>query len=1146
MGELDAPLGVHERPRIFREARARQHDVDVPRCFREEQVLHRHEFDVLKPLLGVRDVRIGNNGILAHDVHAAHAALGLDDFREHEAALQRHRFRRHAPRRCEPRARACVRHGGIVDIREGDGPHVGGSLYVVMPAYGQHGGTPTSDHAAAEHQIEERRHDVGAVGMLRQAHRPQRAGVRPPRVRLRGALDLLGGHARDLGRLLRRVRLDGLTHAVEVARPLRDERLVFEALGQDVIQHRRIEGDVGAGLHLQVHVRAGRELGAARIGDDQLRALFVRALQRRAEHGVRLGRVRAGDEDDVAGLFDFPHRSGRGRGVDRALHGGDGRGVAEPGAVVDVVGAEGAAVHPHEHVVLFVGALGGREAGERVRPALGFDAQQLLRRQLHCLFPGGFAERRVPVGRRRDAVADVQVEPLEQRQLADFLSGRARRGAGLGSLALPLNRPPRTAASLSSGAALPDPATSLLGPAFSDQRLGEPIAMLREVVAEPAFHAGRALVRRVQLDVGRGDAQDFVVSDVQVDLHVADNKVLRVTSPDIELNTPNQGSTCVKGRFGYDFPQHRDRLTKPLIRKGWTKEAGRWVWKGGTGAERRGGPWRTIQGEGQRSKPGTPPRATGKKVRELPLLERLDQDIRDRVATPAEWYTPFREATWEEAMELTAQELLRIKAERGPNALACFSSAKCSNEENYLLMRMYRGALGTNNVDHCTRLCHSTSVAAMQRAINNAAASGSMREIEEACDVIFIAGANTTESHPVFGAALKRAHEKRAKLIVADPRRTELAARADVHLQMQPGTDVALYSAMLNHILAQGLEDKTFIAQRTRDFDRVHEAVKPYTPEKAAKITGVPAEKIKRAAETYARGPNTSTLWAMGLTQHANGTDIVTSLLNLMFGCGMIGRWGAAMLPVRGQNNVQGASDMGAVPFAYTDYAPVTDARARARFATTWGVPAESMSLEGGLMLTEIVKPESGVRGMYIMGENPIISDPDIAHAEQWFQNVEFMAVQDLFLTETARYADVVLPGSSFAEKTGTFVNTERRIQLSHQAVDSPGQARGDLDILIELSNRVGLPTTFKNAEDVMREIARVAPSWAGVTYERLEGAGLQYPVPTLESPGTAFLFDRSFPTDDGLVHFVAVAYTDPVELPDEQFPFVMNTGRQL
>ncbi|HLZ45899.1 MAG TPA: formate dehydrogenase subunit alpha [Gemmatimonadales bacterium] len=632
----------------------------------------------------------------------------------------------------------------------------------------------------------------------------------------------------------------------------------------------------------------------------------------------------------------------------------------------------------------------------------------------------------------------------------------------------------------------------------------------------------------------------------QVDLHVAENKVVRVTSPDIELNTPNQGSTCVKGRFGYDFPQHRDRLTRPLIRKGWQKRGDRWVWTGTTGAERRGGPWRTIEAEGGRSKPGTPPRATGKRVRELPLLERLDMDIRDRVATPSDWYAPFREATWEEALELTAQELLRIKSSGGPDALACFSSAKCSNEENYLMMRLFRGAIGTNNVDHCTRLCHSTSVAAMQRAINTAAASGSMREIEQACDVIFIAGANTTESHPVFGAALKRAHEKRATLIVADPRRTELAGRADIHLQMQPGTDVALYSAMVNHILAQGLESKGFIATRTHGFDQVRAAVQPYTPERASKITGIAAEKIRAAAETYAKGPNTSTLWAMGLTQHANGTDIVTSLLNLMFACGMIGRWGAAMLPVRGQNNVQGASDVGAIPFAYTDYQPVGDQKVRARFARTWGVLVESLSLKSGLMVTEVVKPESGVRGMYIMGENPILSDPDIAHAERWFRQLEFLAVQDLFLTETARYADVVLPGASFAEKTGTFVNTERRIQLSHKAVDSPGDARGDLEILLDLTNRLGLPTTFRSAEDVMREIARVTPSWAGVTYERLEGAGLQYPVPAADHPGTSFLFDKAFPTEDGKARFVPVEYTNPVELPDDDYPFVMNTGRQL
>jgi formate dehydrogenase major subunit len=631
----------------------------------------------------------------------------------------------------------------------------------------------------------------------------------------------------------------------------------------------------------------------------------------------------------------------------------------------------------------------------------------------------------------------------------------------------------------------------------------------------------------------------------QVDLHVTDGTVSRVTSPAIELDTPNAGSTCVKGRFGYDFPQHRDRLTRPLMRRGWERQDGRWVWRAAAGA-RRAGPWDTIAQEGARSKPGTPPRATGKSVRELPLLERLDADLRDRVATPPEWLEPFREASWDEALSLVSQELSRIKAARGGAALACFSSAKCSNEENYLLMRLFRGALGTNNVDHCTRLCHSTSVAAMQRAINTAAASGSMRELEEACDVMFIAGANTTESHPVFGAAIKRAHAAGAALIVADPRRTELAARADIHLQMQPGTDVALFNAMLHHILAQGLENRPFIAGRTRDFEAVRESVQPYDPDRAATITGVPAHRIRTAAERYARGPNTSTLWAMGLTQHANGTDLVTALLNLMFACGMIGRWGAAMLPIRGQNNVQGASDVGAIPFAYTDYQPVTDLAARARFAATWGVPATALSAASGLMVTEVVKPESGVRGMYIMGENPIISDPDVAHAEAWFQELEFLAVQDLFLTETARYADVVLPGASFAEKTGTFVNTERRIQLSHRAVDPPGDARGDLEILIELSRRLGLATPFASAADVMREIALVTPSWSGVTYARLEGAGLQYPVPTGDHPGTAFLFDDAFPTADGRARFVPVAYAPPVELPDADFPFVMNTGRQL
>jgi predicted molibdopterin-dependent oxidoreductase YjgC len=435
----------------------------------------------------------------------------------------------------------------------------------------------------------------------------------------------------------------------------------------------------------------------------------------------------------------------------------------------------------------------------------------------------------------------------------------------------------------------------------------------------------------------------------------------------------------------------------------------------------------------------------------------------------------------------------------------------------------------------------------MQRAMNTSAASGSMREIEHETDVIFLLGANTTESHPVFGAALKRAVKRGAKLIVCDPRRIELAARAHIHLQPLPGTDVALMNAMLNHILALGLEDGEFIAQRTHDFETVRAAVAPYTPDRAETITGVSADLIRRAAEMYARGPRSSTLWAMGLTQHSTGTDIVTSLLNLILATGSIGRWGAAMIPIRGQNNVQGASDVGAIPMVYTDYQTVTDPAIRHMFAETWGVPDERIPLTPGLKVTQIAKEGSPVRGMFIMGENPIISDPDVSHAEAWFRDLEFLAVQDLFLTETARYADVVLPGASFAEKDGTYVNTERRIQLAKKAVEPPGDARGDLDIIIDLSNRIGLRTPFRNAADVMDEIARVTPSWRGVTHARLDGGpGLQYPVLDSEHPGTAYLFDKAFPTADGKASFHAVEFLPPAELPDDEYPFMLNTGRQM
>jgi formate dehydrogenase major subunit len=635
----------------------------------------------------------------------------------------------------------------------------------------------------------------------------------------------------------------------------------------------------------------------------------------------------------------------------------------------------------------------------------------------------------------------------------------------------------------------------------------------------------------------------------QVDLHVHGNDVVRVTSPWIEEETPNQGSLCVKGRFGTDFVLHRDRLTAPLIRRGWRRAAdGTWSFDPSRdGAERfprRGGPWESIRGEGNsvKQRPRTNP------LRKHHAPESPLGDPRDRVATPAEWYAPFREATWDEALELTAQQLRRVRDAHGPDALATFQSAKCSNEENYVLQKLFRAGIGTNNVDHCTRLCHSSSVSAMQRALSTSAASGSMREVEHESDVIFVLGANTTESHPVFGAAIKRAVKRGATLIVADPRRIELAARAHIHLQMVPGTDVALLNAMLHHVLELGLEDQAFIAARTHGFDAVREAVRPYTPEAAEAITGVSAALIRRAAELYARGPRSSTLWAMGLTQHHTGTDIVTSLLNLMLCCGMIGAWGKAMIPIRGQNNVQGASDMGAVPFAYTDYQRVDDPAVRAAYAGAWGVDAERLSLTVGRKVTQIVGAASPVRAMYIMGENPIISDPDVSHAEEWFRDLEFLAVHDIFLTETARYADVVLPGAAFAEKTGTFANTERRVQLFEKAIDPPGQARDDLDILLDLSRRLDVPTPYTDSASVQDEIARVTPTLRGVSHARLREhrGGLQYPVPDANHPGTAFLFDDRFPTPDGRATLVPVEYLPAAELPDDEYPFFLNTGRQM
>ena len=517
------------------------------------------------------------------------------------------------------------------------------------------------------------------------------------------------------------------------------------------------------------------------------------------------------------------------------------------------------------------------------------------------------------------------------------------------------------------------------------------------------------------------------------------------------------------------------------------------------------------------------------------------------MATPAGWYSAFREATWEEALSLAAQEILRIRDQHGPRALGALSSAKCSNEDNYAFMRMVRGAFRTNSVDHCTRLCHSTSVSAMNRALNTAAASGSMREIEEATDVIFIAGANTTESHPVFGALIKRAVARGAKLIVADVRRVELAELADIHLQMLPGTDVALFNTMLHHIIDAGLTDPTFIAQRTREFEKVAAAVRPYTLQMGEKITGIPRETYPPGGGDVCPGP--PHLHALGHGPHparhryrhrGKSAQSASGLRNdREVGCPDDADSGTEQRPGRQRRGAHPVC-LYRLPAGFPACQP---GGVRARRGEC---PRKSLSLEDGMMVTEMTRDDSPIRGLYIMGENPVISDPNIAHAEEWVRGLEFLAVQDLFLTETARWADVVLPGSSFAEKTGTYVNTERRIQLAQAALEPPGEARRDLDILIDLSNRLGLRTTWSGPEAVMEEIASVTPSWRGVTYEGLKGSGLQYPVLTRESKGTAFLFADAFPTGDGKGIFVPVEYVAPEELPDDEYPFIMNTGRQM
>ncbi|HNX29958.1 MAG TPA: formate dehydrogenase subunit alpha, partial [Syntrophomonadaceae bacterium] len=523
----------------------------------------------------------------------------------------------------------------------------------------------------------------------------------------------------------------------------------------------------------------------------------------------------------------------------------------------------------------------------------------------------------------------------------------------------------------------------------------------------------------------------------------------------------------------------------------------------------------------------------------------------DFIHSPERLTTPLirengelRPASWEEALDLAASKLKAIKEKEGSDALAVFSSARVTNEENYLAQKFARAVLGTNNVDHCARLCHASSVAGIGAAFGSGAMTNSIADFTGDSKCVFVIGSNTTENHPVIGYKIKKnVREKGARLIVADPRRIDLAEMADIHMQFRPGTDVALLNGMMNVILTEGLADQDFIAKRTENFEALKQVLEKYTAEYVETITWVPAEDIRKAARIYAQSGASAICYSMGITQHSTGTDNVKSCCNLAMLTGNLGRPGTGVNALRGQNNVQGACDMGALPVTYPAYQAVTNPDVRAKFEKAWGVP---LSPNNGLTVTQTIPAalEGRIKGLFVLGENPMVSDPDISHVEEAMENLECLIVQDIFLTQTAQKADIVLPGFSFAEKNGTFTSTERRVQHIRHAVSGPGQAMDDWKIICELANRMGYPMNYNSAEDIFAEMSTLTPSYGGMNYERLQGLGLHWPCPTTEHPGTPILHTEKFTRGLGLFH--AVEFIEPVELPDADYPFILSTGRSL
>ena len=577
----------------------------------------------------------------------------------------------------------------------------------------------------------------------------------------------------------------------------------------------------------------------------------------------------------------------------------------------------------------------------------------------------------------------------------------------------------------------------------------------------------------------------------QLTYNIKDNRIAWVEGRD---GPANHGRLCVKGRYGFDYAHHPQRLTQPLIRRA-----------------------------------GVP---------KDPYAELDPQRVMEF----------FREATWDEALNLAGGKLRELRDRHGPTALAGFGSAKGSNEEAYLFQKLVRTGFGSNNVDHCTRLCHASSVAALLEGIGSGAVSNPVMDVAKA-EVIIVIGSNPTINHPVAATWMKNAVKNGSKLILMDPRKSDLARHAHRYLQFKPDTDVAMLNAIMHVIVHEGLVDEAFIAGRTVGYEDLQRNVEGYSPEAMAPICGIDADTLRDVARLYAGSKASMILWGMGISQHVHGTDNARCLIALALMTGQIGRPGTGLHPLRGQNNVQGASDAGLIPMMYPDYQRVDAPGVRERFEQAWDLAPGTLDAKPGLTVVEIMHAiKAGtVRGMYIMGENPAMSDPDVTHARESLAALDHLVVQDIFFTETAYLADVILPASAFPEKTGTFTNTDRMVQLGRQAIDPPGDARQDLWIIQQVARRVGLPWNYTHVSEVFDEMRSTMPSIGGITWDRLEREhSVTYPCRHEGDGGEPVVFVDQFPREGGRGRFVPADIIPADERPDAAYPLVLITGRQL